>query len=70
MKDERIKELASKWASKYTHRSAPLESVFSFMDRNLVHFGWAIIAEANKEQAATDELRRTAGTIEEAKAQP
>jgi hypothetical protein len=64
MTDERIKELASKWASKYTHRSAPLESVFSFMDRNLVDFGKAITDEAFKEYAEKiAELERQNGIL-------
>jgi len=40
-----IEELASKVASKYTHRSAPLESVWTFTNRTLEDFEKAIRSE-------------------------
>lgn len=46
-----IEELASKFASRYTHRSAPLESVWTFTNRTLEDFEKAIRAEV-LEQAA------------------
>lgn len=46
-----IEELASKFASRYTHRSAPLESVWTFTNRTLADFEKAIRQEV-LEQAA------------------
>jgi len=55
----KIEELASKWASKYTHRSAPAESVWTFTNRTLVGFEKAIRAEVLEQAAKNLDDNRT-----------
>jgi len=58
-----IEELASKYASRYTHRSAPLESVWTFTNRTLEDFEKAIRSEVLEQAAQKCDERFSDGAL-------